>query len=118
MVPFLLPCSSALFPEQAAEDWLTPFSKQINTPWDYTDVHINKNSIEGIKKDLDHYASYGKPLWVSEFACVDDSSSFIPCTDQNEINTYINLIVVRPFSLSLSFFLFLSPPRYGSGGSS
>lgn len=39
------------------------------------------------------YNKYGKPLWVTEFACVDDSSSFIPCTDQGEINQYISDIV-------------------------
>jgi hypothetical protein len=79
--------------KQAAEDFLTPFSKQISRPWDITTVHINKNNMDGVRKDLDHYAQYGKPMWVTEFACVDDSSSFIPCTDQNEINNYINNIV-------------------------
>lgn len=30
---------------------------------------------------------------MTEFACVDDSSSFIPCTDQSEIDSYISQIV-------------------------
>jgi hypothetical protein len=41
----------------------------------------------------DHYASYGKPIWVTEFACVDDVNGFVPCTDQGEINSFINDIV-------------------------
>jgi hypothetical protein len=28
-----------------------------------------------------------------QFACVDDSTSFVPCTDQSEINTFIQDIV-------------------------
>jgi hypothetical protein len=38
----------------------------------------------------DHYwNTYGKPMWITEFACVDDSTGFVPCTDQNEINSFI-----------------------------
>jgi len=79
--------------KQAAETWLKQFSQQISTDWDFTAVHINKNSMTGVKADLDHYATYGKPLWITEFACVDDSTGFVPCTDQGEINSYINDIV-------------------------
>ncbi|WWD20455.1 hypothetical protein CI109_104931 [Kwoniella shandongensis] len=82
---------------QKAEEyiqWLAGFTKQISTPFDIVNLHINKNSMEGVKADLDYYWSvYQKPMWVTEFACVDDSSSFIPCTDQGEINSYINDIV-------------------------
>ncbi|KAL7415240.1 glycosyl hydrolase catalytic core-domain-containing protein [Mrakia frigida] len=78
---------------QAAETFLPGFKAAISVDWDFTTVHINKNSMDGVRADLDHYATYGKPLWVTEFACVDDSSSFIPCTDQTKINTYINEIV-------------------------
>ena len=60
----------------------------------------------------DHYMKYGKPIWVTEFACVDgkwlrillynafhllafsaDSQGFIPCTDQVEIDNFINEVV-------------------------
>jgi hypothetical protein len=55
---------------------------------------------------------YGKPIWVTEFACVDgkwlcfflikafhllahpvDTQGFTPCSDQQEINNFINEIV-------------------------
>ncbi|ADV21461.1 hypothetical protein I305_03533 [Cryptococcus gattii E566] len=82
---------------QAAEQytqWLAGFSGQISTSWDITNLHINKNSMDGVKADIDYYyTTYGKPIWVTEFACVDDSTGFVPCTDQSEINTFINDIV-------------------------
>nr|ODO04291.1 hypothetical protein L204_00649 [Cryptococcus depauperatus CBS 7855] len=82
---------------QAAEQytkWLTTFKTQISTPWDVTNLHINKNSMDGVKADIDYYYNtFGKPIWVTEFACVDDSSGFTPCTDQSEINQFINDIV-------------------------
>lgn len=79
--------------KQVAETWLKDFSEQITTDWDLTNVHINKNNMAGVNADLDHYASYGKPLWITEFACVDDSNGFTPCSDQGEINSFINDIV-------------------------
>ncbi|KAF9565369.1 hypothetical protein CPC08DRAFT_187244 [Agrocybe pediades] len=79
--------------KQADETWLAEFSKLISTPWDFTAVHINKNSLDGVKKDVDHYLTYGKPLWITEFACVDDYEKFVPCTDQDEINAFIRDVV-------------------------
>ncbi|KAF7336698.1 Glyco-hydro-cc domain-containing protein [Mycena venus] len=79
--------------KQVAETWLKQFSQQIKTDWDFTAVHINKNNMDGVRADIEHYAGYGKPLWITEFACVDDSSGFVPCTDQGEINDFINQIV-------------------------
>ena len=38
--------------EQADETWLAEFDDQISTPWDFTAVHINKNSLSGAKKDI------------------------------------------------------------------
>ena len=38
--------------EQANETWLAEFEAQISTPWDFTAVHINKNSLSGAKKDI------------------------------------------------------------------
>jgi hypothetical protein len=52
---------------QADETWLEPFSQQISRQWDITNLHINKNSADGIKKDLDYYwGKYGKPMWITE----------------------------------------------------
>lgn len=30
---------------------------------------------------------------MTEFACVDDSNGFVPCTDQGQINSFINTAV-------------------------
>lgn len=78
--------------KQADETWLTQFSTEVSTFWDWTDVHINKLDAAGVSLDLDHYASFGKPLMVSEFACVDDTT-WTPCTDQDQIDSFINMIV-------------------------
>lgn len=98
--------------KQAAEHgWLQPFQSKISKDWDITNIHVNKNSAAGIYADIvsvtfaprlcvsdapvqDHYwNTYGKPIWVTEFACVDDSNGFVPCTDQAQINSYINTAV-------------------------
>lgn len=43
-----------------------------------------------MQKSIDYYYNkYGKPIWVTEFACVDDVNGFNPCTDQGEIDRYI-----------------------------
>lgn len=81
--------------KQKDEDYLTPFNSSITTTWDVTSIHVNKNNIAGVQEDVEYYvAKYGKPIFVSEFACVDDSNyKFIPCTDQTEINTFIQQAV-------------------------
>ncbi|KAG6862482.1 hypothetical protein C0995_000028 [Termitomyces sp. Mi166 len=38
--------------KQADETWLAQFSSQISSQWDFTAVHINKNNIDGVKKDI------------------------------------------------------------------
>ena len=38
--------------EQADETWLAEFAKKIKTPWDFTAIHVNKNSLDGVKKDI------------------------------------------------------------------
>ncbi|WVF68302.1 hypothetical protein IAT40_003067 [Kwoniella sp. CBS 6097] len=98
--PFKAKGSALISPSmchQAAEkyiNWLGAFNQQISVPWDITNLHINKNNMDGVREDIDYYwNTFGKPIWVTEFACVDDSSSFIPCTDQGEIDNYINQIV-------------------------
>lgn len=55
---------------QAAEQytqWLAGFSAKISTSFDVVNLHINKNSMAGVKADLDYYYSvYQKPMWVTE----------------------------------------------------
>ena len=63
---------------QLNEEWLEPFMKELGVtevPWDYTCIHTNKNSSQGVKDDVGYYwYKYGKPVWVSELACVNDQS--------------------------------------------
>ncbi|TFK28195.1 hypothetical protein FA15DRAFT_91132 [Coprinopsis marcescibilis] len=79
--------------KQADETWLASFQKKAKTPWDFTAIHINKNNMAGVRKDIEHYAQYGKPIWVTEFACVNDYPNFVPCTNQAEINKFIYDVV-------------------------
>ncbi|KAL0250524.1 hypothetical protein I308_102702 [Cryptococcus tetragattii IND107] len=81
--------------KQAAESgWLGPFMEGVSRKPDIMNIHVNKNSAAGIMTDIDHYwNTYGLPIWVTEFACVDDSTNFIPCTDQDEINAFIHTAV-------------------------
>ena len=80
--------------KQRAEDWLTPFLEAGATEWDVTNIHVNKNSLEGVKEDIEYYAStYGKKLWISELACVDDQNGFTPCSDQGEIDNFLQEVV-------------------------
>ncbi|GAB7344565.1 hypothetical protein MBLNU457_3064t1 [Dothideomycetes sp. NU457] len=83
---------------QKDETWLSQFSGvatgQELATWDVTSIHINKNTLQGAQEDVEYYvAKYGKPVWVSEFACVNDKGGFNPCTDQGEIDTFINDVV-------------------------
>ena len=76
--------------KQKDEDFLIPFNGSIVTTWDVTSVHINKPNLKGVKQVVEHYwSTYKKPVWVSEFACVADSPSWKPCTDQNQIDAFI-----------------------------
>jgi hypothetical protein len=43
------------FIEQADETWLKEFSKKISTPWDFTAIHVNKDNMAGVKKDIVRY---------------------------------------------------------------
>ncbi|WVR07899.1 hypothetical protein IAU60_004942 [Kwoniella sp. DSM 27419] len=80
--------------EEEYSPWLSPFGEQITVPWDITAIHVNKLDMAGVKKDIDHYWNkWGKPIWVTEFACVNDVGTFEPSTDQGQIDTFINEIV-------------------------
>nr|ODN97641.1 hypothetical protein L204_03060 [Cryptococcus depauperatus CBS 7855] len=77
--------------KQAAESgWLKPFMDGVSKKPDIMNIHVNKNNADGIKADINHYwNTYGLPMSVTEFACVDDSTGFVPCENQNEINNFI-----------------------------
>ena len=83
--------------KQKDEDWLTPFMEALGVtepPWDYTCIHTNKNSSQGVMEDVGYYwTKYGKPIWVSEFACVNDQSTDWSTCDQDVINTFIPEVV-------------------------
>ncbi|KAF9533732.1 hypothetical protein CPB83DRAFT_406199 [Crepidotus variabilis] len=80
--------------KQADETWLAEFKAKIKTPWDFTAIHINKQDLEGVKRDIKHYKdTYGLPIWVTELACVNDVNGFAPCTDQSIINNFIDTVV-------------------------
>ena len=68
--------------KQLDEDWLTPFSNAPEKPtWDFTCIHANKNSSDGVKADVEYYATkYGKPVWVAEFSCMNDEE-WTACED-------------------------------------
>lgn len=69
---------------QQYESFITPFQQSINTPFDVIAVHIYKNTIAGVKTVLDYYWSkYQKPMWVTEFGCVNDVGGFVACSSQS-----------------------------------
>jgi len=85
-----------LFSEQVVETWLIESASKISTPWDFTAIHVNKSSLNDVKRDIvsdvicfrknpavivivacfqDHYwKTYGQPIWVTELACVNGAS--------------------------------------------
>lgn len=80
--------------KQKDEDFLTPFQAQITRSWNLTSIHINKPDLAGVKADVEYYRNkYGKPIFVSEFACVYDQGGFTPCTDQRVINNFVESTV-------------------------
>ncbi|KAH6913205.1 glycosyl hydrolase catalytic core-domain-containing protein [Coprinopsis sp. MPI-PUGE-AT-0042] len=104
--------------KQADETWLAEFTPKVTTPWDFTAIHITKNNLGGVKKDIEHYSKYGKAIWVTEFACVNgrchdaqcsifvssidlhdscsyyvDHPNFVPCTSHLQIDAFINQTV-------------------------
>lgn len=80
--------------KQYDEDFLTPFKQKISRSWDITSIHINKPNVSEARKDVEYYVrKYKKPVWVSEFACVHDQPSWEPCTDQGEIDAFIQEVV-------------------------
>lgn len=63
--------------KQLDETFLAPFGQAISGTWDVTSVHINKPNVSEAQKVVEYYKEkYGKPVWVSEFACVNDQPSW------------------------------------------
>ncbi|KAF2768382.1 hypothetical protein EJ03DRAFT_244179, partial [Teratosphaeria nubilosa] len=80
--------------KQKDEDFFGHFKQGISTDWDVTSIHVNKPNLAEAQKDVEYYYNtYGKPIWVTEFACVNDEPSWSPCTDQTQIDTFINDVV-------------------------
>ncbi|KAL2213641.1 hypothetical protein CC79DRAFT_1352472 [Sarocladium strictum] len=77
---------------QKDESWLKQFSTSgLARSWDFTAIHVYKPDMAGIQADIDYYwKTYGKPIWVTEFACVYDQNNFTPCSDQGQINKWIS----------------------------
>ena len=40
------------YAEQIDETWLAEFKQKAKTDWDFTAMHINKNNLDGVKKDV------------------------------------------------------------------
>ncbi|KAB8349403.1 hypothetical protein FH972_023430 [Carpinus fangiana] len=80
---------------QKDESWLQDFKNAgPSRDWDFTAIHVYKPDMDGVQQDIDHYwDTYQKPIWVTEFACVYDQDSFTACTDQGQINQWINDVV-------------------------
>lgn len=80
---------------QFNEEWLTPFMQELGVtevPWDYTCIHTNKNTSQGVMDDVGYYWwKYGKPIWVSEFSCIDDET-WVGC-DQETVYSFIPEVV-------------------------
>jgi len=78
---------------QAAETWLKPFEAALggSRSWDFTAVHIYTDNMVDVKATINHFAQYGRPIWVTEFGCVH--KGFTPCEDQSGIDSFIWAIV-------------------------
>lgn len=81
---------------QYDEKWLTTFGQAAGLfdkdgipSWDYTVIHTNKPNVSGVIEDINYYlGNYKKPIWVGEFACVDDVN-WVPCMDEKQIKEFI-----------------------------
>lgn len=77
-----------------AGTWLDEFKAQgLSVDWDVTTIHIYKTDVGEAEDVIDHYAQLGKPIWVTEWACVDTSSGFVGCEDINQITGFIKSMV-------------------------
>lgn len=77
---------------QLDQTWLSTF-KSLGGTWDITSIHVNKpTAAEGMEVVEYYYNTFGKPIWVSEFTCVDDTD-WTSCGDQDVVNDFITQMV-------------------------
>lgn len=57
--------------KQSVETWMKPFLDAVQYKPDIIAVHIFVNNTPMLQNDLNHYAQYGKPMIITEFACID-----------------------------------------------
>lgn len=78
--------------KQADETWMKPFLAAVQYQPDIIAVHIFVNNTDLLKNDLNHYAQYGKPMMITEFACIDYQGQTKYC-DQGRTNALIQAAV-------------------------
>lgn len=77
---------------QLDQSWLSEFSAA-GVTWDITSIHVNKpTAAEGKQVVEYYYQKFGKPVWVSEFTCVQDKD-WSSCGNQTVVNTFIDEMV-------------------------
>ncbi len=78
---------------QKDETWLAPFLKAIKTQPDIIAVHIFQDNMDGVKGVLDHFAQYGKKLWVTEFAVINYQGPSPKYADQATVDSMLKQMV-------------------------
>lgn len=78
---------------QKDEKWLAPFIKAVNTKPDIIAVHIFQDNMDGVKGVLDHFATYGKPMWITEFACINYQGPSPVYCDQSKTDSMITSMI-------------------------
>ena len=74
---------------QKDETWMAPFLKAVKTQPDVIAVHIFQDNMDGVKGVLDHYAQYGKPMWITEFACINYQGPSPKYCDQSKVDSML-----------------------------
>lgn len=74
---------------QKDEKWLAPFIQAVDTKPDIIAVHIFQDNMDGVKGVLDHFATYGKPMWITEFACINYQGPAPVYCDQDKTDSMI-----------------------------
>ncbi|CDS01946.1 uncharacterized protein SPSC_03065 [Sporisorium scitamineum] len=74
---------------QKDETWMAPFLEAVKTQPDIIAVHIFQDNMDGVKGVLDHYAQYGKPMWITEFACINYQGPSPVYCDQSKVDSML-----------------------------
>lgn len=78
---------------QKDETWLASFLKAIKTQPEIIAVHIFQDNMDGVKGVLDHFAQYGKPMWITEFACINYQGPSPVYCDQGKVDSMLQQMV-------------------------